>query len=159
MVHENVFLGLGSNVGDRCDYLRTALTRIAELATTRILATSSIYESSPVGFRDQDDFLNMVARVSTTFSPEDFLKKLQKIEKALGRHRKIRWGPRTIDIDILFWGNETVNSERLKIPHPEAINRRFVLLPMNEIAANFVIPSVPLTIGEALRKIGGDDSV
>ena len=153
MIHKNIFLGLGSNVGDRLVNLESAIEKLNELPGTTILACSSVYESAPLGYLVQNDFLNMVAQVSTKFFPEQFFKNTLKIEDDLGRTRKIRWGPRTIDIDILYWGDSVISTDSLNIPHPEAENRRFVLLPLSEIAADFLLPPNGYRIGEVLENI------
>ncbi len=157
MIYNSVFLCIGSNLGDRLTYLKNALFRIADFTETIISSCSSVYESAPVGYLDQDDFLNIVVRISTNYSPELFLESIKKIEDDLGRVRKIKWGPRTIDIDILYWGNEIVKTNALEIPHPEVQNRKFVLVPLNEIAADFKAPPQFRTIFEILKN-GSDKS-
>ncbi len=159
MISENIFLGLGSNVGDRLVNLESAIKKIAQLLGTTVSVCSSVYESAPVGYLDQNDFLNMVARISTKFSPQQFFKNLQKIEHDLGRTKKNRWGPRTIDIDILFWGDTVITTNRLKIPHPEVENRKFVLLPLSEIAPDFLMPPKGCRIIEILENIAGPNNI
>ena len=159
MIHKNVFLGLGSNVGDRLENLESALEKIGELPGTAVSALSSVYESAPVGYLNQNNFLNMIARISTKFSPEQFFKNTQKIEHDLGRTRKTRWGPRTIDIDILFWGDSVISTNSLKIPHPEAENRRFVLLPLCEIAPDFLMPPNGHRVSKVLENIVDENKI
>jgi len=159
MIQKNIFLGLGSNVGDQLVNLESAIEKLNELPGTTVLACSSVYESAPVGYLAQNDFLNMVARVSTKFSPEQFFKNTLKIEHDLGRTRKIRWGPRTVDIDILYWGNSVICSDSLKIPHPEAANRRFVLLPLYEIAPDFLMPPNGYRVSEVLENIADENKI
>ncbi len=159
MIHKNIFLGLGSNVGDRLVNLESAIEKLNELPGTTVLACSSVYESAPLGYLAQNDFLNMVARVSTKFSPERFFKDTLKIEHDLGRTRKIRWGPRTIDIDILYWGDSVISTDSLKIPHPEAENRRFVLLPLSEIAPDFLMPPNYCRVSEVLENIADENNI
>ncbi len=159
MIHKNIFLGLGSNVGDRLVNLESAIEKLNELPGTTVLTCSSVYESAPLGYLAQNDFLNMVAQVSTKFFPEQFFKNTLKIEDDLGRTRKIRWGPRTIDIDILYWGDSVISTDSLNIPHPEAKNRRFVLLPLSEIAADFLLPPNGYRISEVLEELVGENNI
>ncbi len=156
---ERVFLGLGSNVGNRLFYLKEALRKITYLPGTKITTSSSIYETTPVGPVNQSDYLNLVAEVFTSSSPERFLKSIQKIEEDLGRERRVRWGPRTIDIDILYWGKRVISKKTLRIPHPEIERRRFVLEPLNEIASDFKAPPEFLTICELLENCRDEDAV
>lgn len=135
-----VFLSLGSNQGDRLENLRQSLKRIEGIKGIEIKKLSSIYETEPVGFKKQRDFLNMVIEISTELEPHYLLKSLQSIEKELGRERTFKGGPRTIDIDILYYGNLILKDPMLIIPHPEIENRRFVLIPLNEIAPEFNVP-------------------
>lgn len=153
MIHKNIFLGLGSNVGDRLANLDNAIEKLNDLPGTTVSACSSVYESAPIGYLTQNDFLNMVARVSTEFSPQQFFKDTQDIEHNLGRTRTIRWGPRTIDIDILFWGDSVISTDSLKIPHPEAETRKFVLVPLNEIAPDFLMPPNGYRVSAILENI------
>ncbi|MFS8580686.1 MAG: 2-amino-4-hydroxy-6-hydroxymethyldihydropteridine diphosphokinase, partial [Novibacillus thermophilus] len=115
---ERAYIALGSNVGDRLSYLRRALKALKEHPEIRLSALSSVYETKPVGLTEQADFLNMVAAVDTALSPHALLDVTQGIEQALHRRREIRWGPRTLDIDILLYGNVTMEGDRLTIPHP-----------------------------------------
>ncbi|MCG8604065.1 2-amino-4-hydroxy-6-hydroxymethyldihydropteridine diphosphokinase [bacterium] len=140
MIHNELFIGLGSNLGDRLAHLTRALEAIAHLPDTQLLVCSSVYETEPVGYRSQDDFLNLVAHVATDLGPPDFLRQCWKIESEIGRRRDRTWGPRTIDIDLLYWGSETISTPLLKIPHPEAEKRGFVLIPLHEIAPEFRLP-------------------
>jgi len=134
------YLGLGSNLGDRLTLLRKAETRLAAVPGIHILARSSIYETEPVGLMHQPWFLNRVLLIETTLDPHALLDVLQQAEDSLGRTRTVRWGPRTIDIDLLLYDDNTVTSERLKIPHPELPHRRFVLLPLAELDPHARLP-------------------
>ncbi len=136
-----MFLGLGTNIGDRLKNIQSALARISDIPTTYILDFSSIYETAPVGYLQQGRFFNMVVQVSTWIQPLNFFSVLQKIEQNLGRVKDIKWGPRIIDIDILFWGEKLINSSVLTIPHPENKNRSFVQVPMSELAPGFMVSS------------------
>jgi 2-amino-4-hydroxy-6-hydroxymethyldihydropteridine diphosphokinase len=146
-----VYLGLGSNKGDRLSLLKSALRGVAKLNRTFISSVSSVYETEPVGKKDQSEFLNAVAEVETILSPQDLLRELKRIEQELGRADRIRWGPREIDIDILYYDGLVLNEDALKIPHGEIMNRRFVLIPLNEIAQEFFDPVRKLSIADLLR--------
>ncbi|RMD94604.1 MAG: 2-amino-4-hydroxy-6-hydroxymethyldihydropteridine diphosphokinase [Calditrichaeota bacterium] len=151
--HKHIFLGLGSNVGDRLNNLREAIQRISSLPNTHIIKMSSIYETEPVGFKDQGLFYNMALEISTKLSPEELLDALKEIEKRMGRIPTVRWGPRIIDIDILYWDQEVMETPRLKIPHAEIENRRFVLETLNEIAPDFKAPPRWLEIHSLLEQV------
>jgi 2-amino-4-hydroxy-6-hydroxymethyldihydropteridine diphosphokinase len=159
MIHKPIFLGLGSNLGDRLNYLKEALKRISLLPNTSLENLSSVYETAPVGYLEQDNFLNMAAEISTELNASSFFKEIQGIEKDLGRIRKIKMGPRVIDIDILYWGSEILNTSALQIPHPEIENRRFVLVPLNEIAPKFKTPHRLQEIGVLLKSVQDDSWV
>lgn len=147
-----VFLSLGSNRGDRLENLRRSLRRIAGIKGVEIKKLSSIYETEPVGFKEQRDFLNMVIEIWTELEPHHLLRTLQSIEKELGRERTFKGGPRTIDIDILYYGNLILNDPMLTIPHPEIENRRFVLVPLNEIAPKFNVPGKGRSVRHLLER-------
>jgi 2-amino-4-hydroxy-6-hydroxymethyldihydropteridine diphosphokinase len=134
-----VYLGLGSNVGDRESILRAALSAL-ETAGVRVLRRSSVYETEPVGLRDQPWFLNVVAEVQTACAPEPLLDLIQRIEASMGRTRTVRRGPRTLDIDILLYGDRAVTTTRLTVPHPELVSRRFVLEPLAELRPDLILP-------------------
>ncbi len=140
MQTKNIFLGLGANLGERFLNIQSALSKIHSLQGTEILRRSSLYETAPVGFLQQDEFLNMVVEIATVLSPNALLGNIHAIETELGRIRYERWGPRVIDIDILYWGNAIMQTPDLTIPHPEAAKRRFVLEPLCEIAPEFKAP-------------------
>ena len=128
-----VYLSLGSNLGDRRDNLQNALRRINTLENTEIKAISSVYETDPVGYFDQNRFYNIAAEINTAQSPSELLSACQKIEKEMGRVKHFVNGPRNIDIDILTYDDVTVNSPQLQIPHPRMMERAFVLMPLCEI--------------------------
>ncbi len=128
-----VFLGLGSNLGDRYKFLKMAILSIEEHQNIDILNQSSIYETEPFGYKEQDKFLNMVIEIVTSLHPRDLLNYINIVEKKYNRTRDIHWGPRTIDIDILLYGNLIMKDEILEIPHPFLTQRLFVLIPLYEI--------------------------
>jgi len=152
MKDERIFLGLGSNLGDREGYLGKARAGLIQTKRISLIAVSSIYETAPVGVIDQPAFLNQVIEVRSELLPEEVLDKALEVEQALGRERRQRWGPRTIDIDLLGYGQRIIQSERLTLPHPEVHRRRFVLTPWAEIALEFFLAPFKKTVGELLVK-------
>ena len=146
------WLGVGSNMGDRLGYLAAAAAGIEALPQTKILAKSSVYETAPVGGVEQGDFLNGVLQIETGLSPDALLDAVLAIEKANGRERQIHWGPRTLDIDILAYGQQRVAKSYLKIPHPYLGERGFVLVPWAEIDGDWQIPEQG-KVGELLTKL------
>lgn len=133
------FIGLGSNIGNKTQNLKSAIEKLKE-NQIEILNISSFYKTKPYGYTDQPEFLNAVVKIQTNLSPKELLKTLMKIERKLGRKRTIRWGPRTIDLDILFYDDLIINEKDLIIPHPDLHNREFVLKPLNEIEPEFIHP-------------------
>lgn len=132
----DVYLSLGSNVGDREKNLSQAVEMIAWLPKTQLVKVSNLYETDPVGYSDQEKFINIAALIRTTLEPLKLLGEFQKIEAVLKRTREIRWGPRTIDIDILLYENFRMESGDLIIPHPRMLERAFVLVPLKDIFLN-----------------------
>lgn len=128
-----VYLSLGSNIGNRQEYIESAIELVGKTEGIKILKKSGLYETSPVGYVEQDLFLNTVIKIKTDFSEREILKIINKIENELDRKREIRWGPRTIDIDILIFSDKKINETDLIIPHKEMLNRLFVLVPLIEI--------------------------
>lgn len=134
------FISIGSNIGEREVYLKQAVEALKERADTTVNKVSSIYETAPVGYTDQADFLNIVISIQTTLSAQELLMICQGIEQELGRERTIRWGPRTVDLDILLYNQDNIETESLIVPHPRMAERAFVLVPLLEIAPNAVHP-------------------
>ncbi|MGM0603287.1 MAG: 2-amino-4-hydroxy-6-hydroxymethyldihydropteridine diphosphokinase [Bacillota bacterium] len=130
---KEIYLGLGSNINPRKFYFKKAVYEINRLPQTKVNKKSSVYETKAVGYTDQDDFLNAVIKIESRLAPEVLLQKLLKIEAKLGRVRTKKWGPRTIDIDILLYGDIEYESEDLKLPHPRMTQRAFVLIPLAEV--------------------------
>jgi 2-amino-4-hydroxy-6-hydroxymethyldihydropteridine diphosphokinase len=151
-----IYLSLGSNLGDREAHLRKALEQLPEKGIL-LVKESSIYETEPVDFQDQPDFLNLVCQVETRLEPESLLSACQEIESEMGRFRGKTKGLRNIDIDILFYGRRIVEKPFLKIPHPTWRQRNFVLIPLAEIAPNFRDPVSDQTV-HALQRRSSDDS-
>ncbi len=154
---KTVFIGLGSNMGDREALLKAACTMLAGVIT--IETESSVYETEPVEYEDQGWFLNMAVQGRTRLFPEVLLEKLQHIEASMGRQRAVPKGPRTIDLDMLFYGDTVISSGRLAVPHPRLHERAFVLEPLAEIAAGFAHPVLHKTIAVLLAQAGNEKQV
>jgi len=140
-----VYLLTGGNIGEREEHLQTAIKRLEEKVGD-VIQTSSIYETDAWGVTDQASFLNQIVVIETRLSAFEVLDEIQAIELLMGRKRKRKWGERIIDIDILFYENEIIDTERLSIPHPGIPDRNFVLTPMMEIAPNLEHPILKKTI-------------
>lgn len=141
-----VYLGLGSNMGDRRAHLAWALRRLDQ--EYGLTGVSSVWETEPVGYRDQGRFLNLVARVETEVAPRPLLDRLRTLEAERGRERTFRDAPRTLDIDVLLYGREVVEEEGLKVPHPRMAERGFVLVPLLELDAEVEDPRTGLPFAE-----------
>ncbi len=170
MKKQTAFIALGSNMGRRMAHLRRALTLLRNGGGIRLIRTSKVYETSPVGPR-QRDFLNAAVKIETDLSPQALLRRLQEIERAIGRVQNVssrrreiprrstepgnvhKWGPRPIDLDILFYGKARVKLRGLEIPHPRYRERKFVLKPLADIAATFVPPGSRRGIGRILARL------
>lgn len=151
MTQQICFIGLGSNLGESREQLRLALADLGKLPGTRLLAQSSLYRSAPVGYLDQPDFVNAVAKIATTLTPQALLAALLKIEHQHGRQRTFQNAPRTLDMDVLLYGEQRIREHGLTVPHPQMHLRAFVLQPLLEIAPDCAIPG----IGQASRAMRG----
>ncbi|MBC5638432.1 2-amino-4-hydroxy-6-hydroxymethyldihydropteridine diphosphokinase [Ornithinibacillus sp. BX22] len=151
------YIALGTNIEPRAEYLDKAINLLEQNEHIQLLKASSIYETAPVGYTDQADFLNMVVEVNTDLPSEKLLDVCQGIEAELGRERTIRFGPRTIDLDILVYNNENRETDRLTIPHPRMGERGFVLIPLHEIAPGLNVPVLSKTVAELLRNLPEQD--
>ncbi|MCL5263783.1 MAG: 2-amino-4-hydroxy-6-hydroxymethyldihydropteridine diphosphokinase [Chloroflexi bacterium] len=152
-----VFLGLGSNQGDRMQNLRMALQLLAhEVTVNRV---SSIYETEPVDYLDQPWFLNAVCQIETELSPRETLALANRVEQELGRQRTVRYGPRTIDVDILLYDNCVIDEPDLRIPHPEMAKRAFVLVPLAEIGGHIVHPRLGTSVDDLMHRLGDSSQV
>lgn len=146
------FLSIGSNIGKRERYLYEAIQAI-EKHSIKISNFSSIFETDPVGFTEQDLFLNMVIEIETVKNPHELLEICLDIEQQLDRKRIIHWGPRTIDLDIILFNEEIIHTKDLIIPHPRMHERAFVLVPLAEINGEIVIPNINRTVDNLLHQI------
>ncbi|MDD5091566.1 MAG: 2-amino-4-hydroxy-6-hydroxymethyldihydropteridine diphosphokinase [Candidatus Wallbacteria bacterium] len=148
-----VFLGLGSNLGDRLTNLSQAVIMLSRLNRLLIERESSVYQTKPYGITQQPEFFNMVIEVDTSYSPVDLLHEIMKIEDKLKRLREQKWGPRVIDIDILFYRQAVIHEQELSVPHYDMHNRDFCLYPMLELAPNFMHPGFKRTIAELAAEL------
>ena len=141
MAKARVYIGLGANLNQPVQQLQQAIKALQQLPDSELIAVSSLYGSKPMGPQDQPDYVNAVAALDTALEAEALLDALQQIEQLHGRQRKAeRWGPRTLDLDILLYGDDIINSERLTVPHYGLKQREFVLYPLAEIAPNLRLP-------------------
>lgn len=146
-----VYLLLGSNEGDS-KHLMEKATQLINQNCGPVIQLSSYYQTAAWGIKEQPDFLNQVIVINTQLSPQSLLEAIQKIEKDAGRQRNIKWGQRTLDIDILFYNEAIIDNENLKIPHPFIQERRFTLAPLNEIAPNLIHPLFHKTVLQLLQE-------
>jgi 2-amino-4-hydroxy-6-hydroxymethyldihydropteridine diphosphokinase len=147
------FVGIGSNLGDPLFNCVDAIAKIASLEQITLTKQSALYKTEPVGFRDQGWFINGVIEVKTAYSPRTLLESLKVIEYEMGRKEGKRWGPRVIDLDILFYGQEIINEAGLVVPHPELHKRGFVLIPLNEIAPYVIHPAFGVSVQGLLGRL------
>ncbi len=157
---QNAYVGLGSNLGDRAAYLLLAVRGMLD-AGLDVIRLSSIYETEPVGNEEQPPFLNMVAEVhgSTLPAPEQMMARLLRVEHALGRTRDVPLGPRTIDLDLLLFKDHRSDTEFLTLPHPRLHTRRFVLVPLNELAPNLMHPVIGKPVNRLLNDLSDHSAV
>lgn len=141
-----VYLGLGSNMGDRGKNIQEAINRLNSNCNMVVVSVSPLYNTAPFGFESQPDFLNGAAEIRTNLAPYEVLEACMDVEKSLGRIRTLRWGPRIIDLDILFYDDMILNDERLVIPHPLLHEREFVLLPLKDIAPEITHPIYKISV-------------
>jgi len=145
-MQNTVYIGLGSNIEDRSKYLSQAIADLILHSEITLVNFSSIYETEPIGYIDQNSFLNMVIKVKTSLKPLDLLRVTQEVEYKNGRKRDIKWGPRTLDLDILLYNQENIETEKLIVPHPRMQERAFVLIPLIEIDKDIKIPYINTSV-------------
>jgi 2-amino-4-hydroxy-6-hydroxymethyldihydropteridine diphosphokinase len=148
---ENIFLALGSNVGDRQKNLEKAVELLTQ-NNVQVEQQSTVYETEPYGYKAQKWFFNQVIKVRSDLQALDLLRLCQRLEKEIGRQKTFKWGPRVIDIDILTFGDEIIDTPLLRVPHPLLQNRRFVLVPFNELAANHILAGLGKPVNELLNE-------
>ncbi|MCA1066553.1 2-amino-4-hydroxy-6-hydroxymethyldihydropteridine diphosphokinase [Rossellomorea sp. AcN35-11] len=153
------YISLGSNIGTREGYLEKAINILGSHGKIEVTKRSSIYETDPVGFTEQGEFLNMVIEIRTSLSPETLLHQCLQVEVDLGREREFKWGPRIIDLDILLYDDKMIESENLLIPHPRMQERAFVLVPLIEVAPNLEHPSIHAPLVDFLDEIPDKEGV
>ena len=155
----DAYLSIGSNMGNRSANCRKALKALDETDGIKLTAFSSLYETNPVGYEDQPDFINMAAKVETSLTPQELLAEIKKIEKLLGREKNFRWGPRIIDLDILFYADKVITMPGLTIPHPSMPERGFVLIPLLEIGADVEHPVIHKTVVQLCSALPEDKCI
>lgn len=159
-VKKDTYIALGSNLGDRELNLLRAVAEIGKLPSGKVTALSPFYETSPVGVIDQPPFINAVLRLTTGLAPHDLLERLQHIETAIfSRKRTIFSGARTMDLDLLLYGDEVINDETLTVPHPRMAERRFVLQPLGDIAPDLLHPVLGRSIADLLDALRSEETV
>jgi 2-amino-4-hydroxy-6-hydroxymethyldihydropteridine diphosphokinase len=154
-----VYIGIGSNLGDRQGNCLRAVERMDRITGCRITGCSDWFLTKPVGVEGQEWYVNGVASLVTDISPQDLLKRLLAIEADMGRVRREQWGPRNIDLDILLFGREIIQESNLTIPHPRMHLRRFVLEPITQLAPDLVNPALGLSMKELLEQLPEDDQI
>ena len=153
------YIGIGSNIGDKVLQCEKAVSEIIKIDRHKLLAKSSLFKTQPIGYTSQDWFVNAVIEIETDLEPLDLLRSLKAIEVRLGRSETFRWGPRVIDLDLLLFDQEEIQTEELKIPHPRFHERQFVLIPLAEIDRGLVHPALKKTVGELLDNLKKDQGV
>jgi len=154
-----VYISFGSNVGDRLGNIKRALDQISAHPSITITKKSNLYETEPVGYENQDWFLNGVIEIDTEIAPDELLSLLKQIEKDVGRRESIRWGPREIDLDILLYGQRCIDAPNLTIPHPRMHQRGFVLVPLAEIAPQVIHPVLQKNAAELLGELASTKGI
>jgi len=153
------YIGIGSNIGDKLKNCEKAISEILKADRHKLLAKSSLFKTQPIGYTSQDWFVNGVIKIETDLEAHELLRTLKTIESQLGRAETLRWGPRTMDLDVLFFDDIEIHTEELQIPHPLIQNRQFVLVPLAEIDRNLIHPVLKKTIQELLTNLNEDQGV
>lgn len=152
-MHKTVYLSLGSNMGAKVTNIKNAVEAIGAIEGIGVIKTSSLYATEPWGKKDQAGFINAAVEIVTSLTPGQLLERLQEIEIKMGRQPSEKWGPRIIDIDILLFGDEVLESRKLTVPHPHMRNRLFVLIPLEEINSAIRFPDDGMDIKEVLTRV------
>ncbi|MFC7443336.1 2-amino-4-hydroxy-6-hydroxymethyldihydropteridine diphosphokinase [Laceyella putida] len=153
------YLGLGANMGDRLAQLSQAISLLDRTQGISVQRISSVYETAPVGLLEQPHFYNLVVEIHTTLIPTELLRVALAIEKRLHRVRLVRWGPRTIDIDLLLYDDRVIRREELEIPHPRMHERAFVLIPLEELVGNIIIPGTNTSLEQWIAQLPADQEI
>ena len=153
------YIGIGSNIGDKIHQCEKAISEILKIDRHILLAKSSFFKTQPIGYTDQDWFVNGVIKIETDLEPPDLLRALKDIESRLGRRETFQWGPRQIDLDILFFDDKEIQLGELQVPHPRLHERQFVLIPIVEIDQGLIHPILKKTVGELLKNLREDQGV
>lgn len=153
------YIGLGSNLGEKLLHCQEAISEIFKIDSHRLLAQSSFYKTQPFGYTGQDWFVNGVIKIETDLTAHDLLRALKGIESRMGRQETFRWGPRVIDLDLLFYDEEHIQSEEIQIPHPRLHERQFVLVPLAEIDPGLVHPVLKKTVKDLLASLKEEQGV
>jgi len=153
------YIGIGSNIGDKVQHCEKAIADILKFDHHKLLAKSPLFKTKPIGYPSQDWFVNGVIKIETDLDPRDLLHVLKAVESRLGRRETFHWGPREIDLDILFFDDKEIEMEELRIPHPLLHERQFVLIPLAEIDRSLMHPVLKKTVGELLEDIKEDQGV
>ncbi|OZM55820.1 2-amino-4-hydroxy-6-hydroxymethyldihydropteridine diphosphokinase [Lottiidibacillus patelloidae] len=151
------YISLGTNIGNRELNLQKAISLLQADAKIQVGNISSIYETDPVGYTEQARFLNMVAEINTSYTASELIKKTMEVEASLGRQRTVHWGPRTIDLDILLYNQDKIESDHLIVPHPRMVDRAFVLIPLFEIVGDIVVNETSLK--DAIKRLHDKEGV
>ncbi len=153
------FIGVGSNLNNPAERCLEAVSNLSSVSSIKVLRRSSLYRTEPVGFAEQDWFVNAVAEIRTALAPHELLKALHEVEDGMGRVRGPKWGPRVIDLDILLYGQEVIQGEGLVIPHPLLHKRRFVLEPLCELASYSIHPAFGVSIRGLMDRLDDESRV
>ena len=155
----NAFIGIGSNVGDKIRNCKRAIAEITQHEQNSLIAQSSLYKTEPIGYTQQDWFINCAIEIETSLTAYELLHVLENIELSMGRKRSFKWGPRIIDLDILFFNEEIHQCEELTVPHPELEKRAFVLVPLCEIAGDYIHPVLKKSISQLMAQLEGEQGI
>lgn len=153
------YISIGSNMGDRVHFFKKAVELLDGDKGIAVADISSLYETDPVGYTEQNMFLNAVLKVKTSYKPEELLEKCLEVERTLGRKREIRWGPRTLDLDILLYNHVNIETENLSVPHPRMLERAFVIIPLLELDPDIMLPKMEKPLKHVLNEIKDKEGV